>query len=748
MKDLWYPDAVGIASQEDFLKLIYRPGKIESYLKHIGDGDNTYFLIGPKGSGKTHLLLCKSYLYHHSDRGYKFNTDSNHLVEYVDFPRNSLSQDDLQKFRNPELWKNIWRLCLMIVALKSAEVELPSPLKTKIERLIGESTQIGDMLYNIFNNRKKIQLVVDLSGEILTKINQIKSGVAIFIDNVDQAFEDIIAEARNLSDDMIEAAVETWVNAQMGLVDAIYSLCTRKPHLKIFATVRLEAFRIDYPRGHNYEYHGIKLHYTKSHIQRILSNRIKTISGKANIREFLGIETMPHRYYKNPDGSIHEEDIFDFIYRHTYGRPREIIAIGETLDSLLSEHDHTKWEIEELQYRVREAVNSEATRFFERYTTEVTPYFNKLEFSNFLHSIPRNVFSQTELSKLELSNQQLEEYFNLGLLGHTQQQPGGGALLQTFRNFSQGDFGQKKNLPEADYYLIHPTLNRTLIQARDYKILDEQYLIGPDLPFYPGKSEIPIYIDQVNVGFPDLSFFMPLNIVNNNERLVKPGAKHSDPLKSYYECYYHRRSDILEMIIRSMKSEFEESFNKLVKCKLSQELYNNRNKENYIAVCNQTQVELRRAFPRKRVYQVHLPPVEKDLDSARSLFKHRLYGRLIVLGCCLFLRMDCRKIHALLTNDNELIFKDSESESTNGNTEYRYLQTAFFIHGLSEYKKSGTYEEVLTEIYENLSSYEKSLIKEWRNHTLPKMVDKIPWIQEGDRTWVSEEWISGIWKPN
>ena len=729
MKNLWMPDAAQFASQAEFEKVIYRNFDIDRFLEKAGEGDNLYFLIGPKGSGKTHLLQSKSLMYHHADTGFRFNVDAKQLVEYIKLARNTLSHTDLQKFRDAELWINIWTLCLMVVALKSADITLPAPLERKVEALLGDNSRIDSMLLNIINNRDKMREIVNLAGELASRIGDIKNGVAIFIDNVDQEFEDIIMEARNGSSDTydqetLKAAVETWVNSQMGMVDAIYALCTRNNHLKIFATIRLEAFRIDRPRGQNYEYHGIKLHYGKEEIQRILNNRIKVISGKSDISQFLGFDKIPHSYYKNPDGTPYEEDIFNFIYRHTYGRPREITAIGQKLNNLIADRDYPKWDLVVKQDKVRHLVNEEAKRFFERYKQEVIPFFDNQEFQVFMETLDHNVFSAEETHRFKPET--LNFYYTLGLIGYAANPAKG--MIQKFRDFSQYEFQQIRKLPPAEYYFIHPTLNRTLMEVKNHDVLDKNHLIGPDLPFHPVPTESEHILIQR---------YKPAKVVGET-RWANAGYRHRDTLQAYYDLYFTRRPEVRKQLLINLEAEFNKNLTAVIRFCLSQALFDKFGK-GYALELEDSKRELRRAFPKKNIYLKELPLVRENIDDARSLFGHRLYGRLITLGCCLFANMYCPEIHLLLTKDEapELGLPMSKEA-------FRFLQGAFFIRGLSSNPISLANNR--QEIFSHLSLHEQELLRKWRV-TLQQWVGKVAFVVPTHKNWALEHWLAGIWSP-
>lgn len=63
-----------------------------------------------------------------------------------------------------------------------------------------------------------------------------------------------------------------------------------------------------------------------SNINKTPNNKLVEKSSTDPFIRFFGFNTIPHSFVKN-----REEDIFNFMYRHTFGRPRELVLLGKRI---------------------------------------------------------------------------------------------------------------------------------------------------------------------------------------------------------------------------------------------------------------------------------------------------------------------------------------------------------------------------------------------------------------------------------
>ena len=146
------------------------------------------------------------------------------------------------------------------------------------------------------------------------KMRQIHGGTYFFIDKVDQAI-------RHLSRD-------AWIAIQAGLIEAAWETMNANSHLKIFASIRQEAFS-------NYQ-SDIKsnlfaattsLNYSEEELHALLDRLAQCYEGCPTFADFLGLNVVRHGRRPAP------EDAFQYVLRHTCGRPRDLVAIASAVST-------------------------------------------------------------------------------------------------------------------------------------------------------------------------------------------------------------------------------------------------------------------------------------------------------------------------------------------------------------------------------------------------------------------------------
>ena len=74
------------------------------------------------------------------------------------------------------------------------------------------------------------------------------------------------------------------------------------------------------------------------------------------------------------------ELVFHYIYRHTLGRPRDLMTIGQKLSDLAPE--------ERSEVTIKRAVNLAATDIAHEYLNEIRPYMGSIDIEDILVPSP------------------------------------------------------------------------------------------------------------------------------------------------------------------------------------------------------------------------------------------------------------------------------------------------------------------------------------------------------------------------
>ena len=465
----WATDANQIDIQ-DLQRVLFRNGLIDDFLGNR----HRYFISATKGFGKTLLLTYKRHLLTSA------NKSSSHPITvipegrpYLDFmsEMRSLSaryQSPLSELPNT---KRLWSAALRIAALShhsnimdesdAFEVEVfPQRIQRWLRGAKIQPTVVFKELTSLpvgeFN-----RLIDDTENFLDQKMRQIHGGTLFFIDKVDQAIHHLSREA--------------WIAIQAGLIEAAWEVMNANSHLKVFASIRQEAFT-------NYQ-SDIKanlfsattnLNYSEEELQALLDQLARCYEGCSSFADFVGLNVVRHGMRSVP------EDSFHYVRRHTCGRPRDIVAIASELSSQRSSLN---------EKRLREIVKqTSSTVLVSNIFDEVRVFLNCLDDREarlrFLAEIPGNILDKAQAIRACERFNGLEpgtlahfgedsgdifhpfrDLYYAGLLGVVQHEPEQGITSQRFRKPHDSLSQSSLDLPESPFFLIHPALD-TFIQAQ------------------------------------------------------------------------------------------------------------------------------------------------------------------------------------------------------------------------------------------------------------------------------------------
>ena len=491
----WTFDAGSVVYSMDLKNELYYNDKIINYLQ-IGDHDHQFFLIGPKGLGKTLFINMKSYLYRQQLEKTGFVVYPKvALCENLIVPSESLSKDDLLKFSTYDMWNRVWLFTLSVMVCITANIELTEEINVKINK----SNTCSSILTLILSERSRLNSYFECIPRLIQLIDTVKNGVAIFIDNVDQAFRNFLTEYHYTDHyDGISPSVKVWTNAQNGLMSSIYDLSRHNSHIKIFATIRSEAFNaFEGEMKLNFKNYSTDLKYTKDEIKSIYELNIDLMdekkltsknSGEYSER-FVGFSKMPHSFAKSKNNKKKIESTFDFLYRHTLGRPREIVYMGHQIqNNLLGTDAYKTSKIQDKVEKLRWEVNEISNYLLKRYLEEIIPEFNNEDLLNFLNIVQCNVIPSLFLNK-ELEKR-LYYYYSLGIIGYIKRKnhhSPDDQYVQEFLPPAQYGYNSHGGIPKSKYYLTHPTIDGILKELFDLSFYNKFNIIGNGYDFKDEK---------------------------------------------------------------------------------------------------------------------------------------------------------------------------------------------------------------------------------------------------------------------
>ena len=501
----WTVDADDIRVAEDFDEsLLHRTPEIDSFL--TPDRDDKFIVIATKGFGKTLLLKAKRILYQREGRA-----DSLPRGSLLDKPIGDkiFSREALAFFAaSPLPWSKLWLTAIAVAVLKKVGAVDGLEVGPRLARLIGDH-QLHSVIDHFvrlldFTPSELQRCATDTDGHLVPRLRAVESPLAIFIDGIDEYFNKHV-ESLGVSPSVTgELSPNVWYFAQLGLVEVAYQLRRINHHLKVFAAVRKEAYaRLPQRTAMSQQYRGsaVDIAYSPASLREIFVNNIRLLKADRMARPerlradpleaFLGRTHVTHTYTRE------QEDVFDYVCRHTLLRPRDLMTIGERLGALRPEERRN-------EYRLKEGVNQAATEIAHEYLAEIAPHLGDLEFDRLLRRLPGHILSRHEIEML------FEEHnagtgagdekhvfcalYRAGLLGYVHHDQVRGESVQRFLRPGEATLEPDGVLPRATYYLVHPVLSDVIgrVNPGYLQRIDRMNIVGYGRPWREAQTVEPV----------------------------------------------------------------------------------------------------------------------------------------------------------------------------------------------------------------------------------------------------------------
>jgi class 3 adenylate cyclase len=517
----WTVDADDIRVAEDFDEsLLHRTPEIDSFL--TPDRDDKFIVIATKGFGKTLLLKAKRILYQREGRSGCLPTGN-----LLDKPIGDkiFGREALGFFAASALpWSKLWLAAITIAALKHAGAVNDLRVNPRLAGLIDDDRLHGVIDHFVrlldFTPSELQRCATDTDGHLVPRLRALKSSLAIFIDGVDEYFNKHV-EDRGVSPSVTgEVSPNVWYFAQLGLVEVAYQLRRINHHIKVFAAVRKEAYaRLPQRTAMSQQYRGsaVDIVYSPESLREIFVNNIRLLKADRMVRPerwrtdpleaFLGRTHVTHTYTRE------EEDVFDYVCRHTLLRPRDLMTIGERLGALRPEERRD-------EYRLKEGVNEAATEIAYEYLAEIAPHLGDLELDRFLRRLPGHILTRDEVELLFQeqnaggggvdATHAFCALYRVGLLGYVHHDRVRGEAVQRFLRPGEATLEADGVLPPATHYLVHPVLSDVIGRANPAYLqrIDRVNIVGYGRPWRETKpADHTVRVDRLCVLKADVHGF-------------------------------------------------------------------------------------------------------------------------------------------------------------------------------------------------------------------------------------------------
>lgn len=489
---VWVEDADKLEIDSKELDIVFENRLISAYLS----GKSSLGLAGIKGQGKTFLIKVKRKRLAKNDS--IICLPRNNMVDIID---SSIHIDrSLDNYLiDYNIWVNIWKFAICGAIIKHPQLEEQFNIEKSGVNNISKNILNMDNIYcsPIFILQKLLELnvndliiVLEDTSKLFSQIREIHKSIYVFIDKLDQGFSKY---AKNFNHD-IRMPIRSrnasfWQYAQYSLAEASYDIFTNTSHhIKIEYTIRQEALIdseiLNKDKARNINAYITKLEYSKSDLKAMYNKYIENEEDKNLVnagckmsehsKAFLGYEEVPHGYIPQI-----RENSFDYLYRHSFKRPYDIMKICRSL-----------YFVSNLTIKdIRHIVNNESNQLLNLYMHELEIFIPcKLdELDRLINMIPGNILDLKTMKTIcdtynfensleqgwqcnqDCTNcnslQPFSILYNLGLVGYLQKHEADLYPHEEFKNIGRSILGLNTHtLPDSKFYFLHPGLSN---KARD-----------------------------------------------------------------------------------------------------------------------------------------------------------------------------------------------------------------------------------------------------------------------------------------
>ncbi|MCC7419497.1 MAG: toll/interleukin-1 receptor domain-containing protein [Planctomycetaceae bacterium] len=489
-------------------EMVFQTPVIAEFLR----SDQKFFLSANKGLGKTLLMRFKRSLladrYFHRDEEQPTGRAMVHFVPeghpYLDLMSDlpTISKGHNRFLSDLRTCKRAWSFALRISALShfpdlvAAESVLDSEvLPTRIARwLTGKRVEPTVVFRELLSfSLKEVNRVLDQFENSLDFVfRNIHSGVYLFLDKVDQGIRSVDREA--------------WINIQGGLIDAAWDVMNANSHIKVYASLREEAYA-NYESDIKANAYGATttLRYSHEDLARLIDKLTRFYEGAGSFSDF-----VQHHSIRNQRGEV-VEDSFRYLHRHTVGRPRDLVIV-------CSELSRRQGRLTESLFRsiVTETASEKIVpNIFDEMHVFLNSLRDRKERHRLWAMLPHNVLTRQDLEQIccryngvelsEFSDYQTSggkglshpfcELYDCGLLGCIREDQATGIERQQFKQPHDMSAEWSCGLPASPYYVLHPALQamiHTLRSGTEYRVF-RFLVVGHGYPwrdYFPALIEI------------------------------------------------------------------------------------------------------------------------------------------------------------------------------------------------------------------------------------------------------------------
>lgn len=501
--------------------------------------DDVRFIHGAKGSGKTSLLLAKRVQLDQAvaarqllcvPAGFPYV-----FFPFMDGTQITFGSWESLAFAHPDAWKYAWLVLLGAYILNAVERDRPAGTRLTSENLVNfltaakgverarldERDWVTHFKHLIENTRNPCETFKRVyEAEVLPHlqgtIRDFGKQILIFVDGIDETFvgpngSPLLKLVKNNQlekllrrnggavpdaiDDPNDLARQVWVNAQISLLSVAADLALQTEGVvRLIGSMRTEAYleasrkgpqsiaqRANYVRA---------IEYTGDHLEAIM---------RANIRASMRLSPLDKPAKEDEIGRFFgsaafrvsklgvDEPIFQYLCRHTFGEPRELMLLGARIGAM-SPASRSSSGLEKI---VSKTTNEIFTDYFRFMDEDWDTRYEEIVFAR----IEKNILTYKDAEAIAADVQKASNIshplcylYQRGLIGTVADS------LQTFQRIAGAVAPSRRTLPRSNVFLMHPVLDSSIARAREGAARDSYRIVpgmpvGNGLPWKPGMRE-------------------------------------------------------------------------------------------------------------------------------------------------------------------------------------------------------------------------------------------------------------------
>lgn len=487
-------------NDKEIMELVYTNDDVDRFMK----AEDSMGIAACKGMGKTFLLKAKR-MEMMKDKSILILPKDRIVDVSGTIAIESMQIKFLSSFSN---WVSLWISCIAIYLLSldnfsdiidQNDIEdLPECVKS----LLGKTnTGIFNVLHRVLalKSKEKLNDVIHASSLLFDYIQRIQQQVVIFVDKLEEPFNRgyySIPGSTASAQGNYNASI--WSYAQLSFAEAVYTLYSGRHHIKIYYSIRKEALyrgeeiTTEYPKLRN---RIVRLKYSPDELYDMFCLYISKeekeelccpeLADTNPIKALVGMDTIIHR-------SGNSESVWNYIYRHTFQRPRDIMEMCESIHRHIVKSKKINGNVETQKIRLlRHWVNEISTMECMSYLSFLEPFMSrednilfKEEILEFARLLPMNIFTRESMeyfchlrnnkgkSQYECMKCGNIHYFstlyNIGLLGYIYKSLSENRFEMVIKHIGESQFDSThQSLLNGLLFYLHPGLGNIVRKERE-----------------------------------------------------------------------------------------------------------------------------------------------------------------------------------------------------------------------------------------------------------------------------------------